>query len=250
MAPAGAETIARLSQAVLLTAAALTPAGDSESTAEVLYHGNWLPLSPTWLQRFADDDAVARFVQGSAAATLDAHWLRSSDPSWVHWNAAGATALRCPFKVYASVVPDELPVAFARCVEVLAERRTRSFKLSRHPRGLLRPDRLVAYCATRAETEPLVAALDGALAGFTPQGVPFTASASHPAVTWARDPPPEVAPYAPSWRRWVTRKLAAYLHASDAPEPCERAAFALTRLGDDGVDPERWAPGPGLWEAR
>jgi hypothetical protein len=249
VAPAGPETIARLSETVLLTAAALTPAGDSESTAELLYRGNWLPLSPAWLERFADEDAVARYVQSSAATTLDAHWLSSRDASWIHWNAAGGV-LRCPLKVYVSVVPEELPAAFARCVAVLAEQRTRSFKVSRHPRGLLRPDRLVAYCATRAETDRLVGALDGALAGFTAQGVPFTASVSHAAVTWARDPPAEVAPYAPSWRRWVTRKLAAYLHASDAPEPAERAAFARARLSEDGVDPEHWAPGPGLWEPR
>jgi hypothetical protein len=142
-----------------------------------------------------------------------------------------------------------MPAAFARYVEVLSERRMRSFKLSRHPRGLLRPDRLVAYCATRAETDALVLALDQALATFAPQGVPFTAAAPNPAVSWARDPPARVATYAPSWRRWVTRKLAGYLHASDAPEATERSAFARARLRDDGVDVDVWAPGSALWES-
>jgi hypothetical protein len=239
--------MARLSEEVLLTAAALAPASDSQATAEVLYHGNWLPLSPAWLTRFPDEEAVARFVHGPASALLAARWLQESDAGWIHWRASGATGVRCPFKVYVSVVPDEMPAAFERYVEVLSEQRTRSFKVSRHPRALLRPDRLVAYCATRAQTDALVLALDRALAGFSPQGVPFTAAAPNPVVSWARDPPARVATYAPSWRRWVTRKLAGYLHASDAPEAAGRSAFARARLRDDGVDVDHWAPGSALW---
>ena len=248
MAAAGPQTLARLSEAVLLTAAALAPASDSEATAEMLYHGNWLPLSPDWLARFPDEEAVARFVHGSTAGTLAGRWLQTRDASWVHWHASGSTGVRCPFKVYASVVPDELPAAFERYVEVLSGQATRSFKLSRHPRGLLRPDRLVAYCATRAETEELVHALDRALAGVAAQGVPFTATASNPVVSWAVDPPAGVAAYAPSWRRWVARKLAGYLHASDAPGAAGRSAFARARLRDDGVDVDTWTPSSALWE--
>jgi hypothetical protein len=248
VAAAGPQTVARLSEAVLSTAAALVAASDSEATAEVLYHANWLPLSPDWLTRFPDEEAVARFVHGSAAGTLAAHWLRTSDASWIHWHATGSTGVRCPFKVYVSVVPDELPAAFERYVEVLSRQAIRTFKHTRHPRGLVRPDRLVAYCATRAETEELVHALDRALAGATPQGVPFTAAVTNPAVSWARDPPARVAAYAPSWRRWIARKLAGYLHASDAPDAAGRCAFACARLRDDGVDTDAWAPGPALWE--
>ncbi len=246
----GSLTLARLSQEVLLTAAALAPASDSETTADVLYHGNWLPLSPDWLARFPDEQAVARFVCGSASGALAGRWLSTLDASWVHWHASASSGVRCPYKVYVSVVPDELPVAFARYIEVLYAQATRSFKLSRHPRGLLRPDRLVAYCATRPETEQLMLALDHALVDMPAQGVPFTAAAANPVVSWARDPPAAVAAYAPSWRRWIARKLAGYLHASDAPDAAGRSAFARARLRDDGVDIDRWAPGPALWEPR
>ncbi len=242
------QTLAELSQSVLLTAAALAPAGDSEATAEILYHGNWQALTPRWLTRFPDEDAVARFATGDAAAqgTLAGRWLRSHDASWLHWNAGARVA--CPFKVYVSVVPDELPATFERWVEVLDRHATSSFKLSRTPRGLLRPDRLVAYCATRAETRELVTALARELDGVAPQGVPFTAAApSNAAVSWARDPPAAVAPYAPSWRRWVARKLAGYLHASDAADSAGRADFARRLLSQDGVDTVLWAPRPELW---
>jgi hypothetical protein len=249
---AGAQTLARISEAVLLTAAALAPSSDSEATAELLYHGNWLPLSPSWLSRFPDEEAVMRFVvgDGSAAALLDSRWLRTRDRSWTHWNAGNATRVACPFKVYVSVAPDELPAAFERWVEVLTVHGTCSFKLSRHPRGLLRPDRLVAYCATRAETETLVSALETRLVGLAAQGVPFTAAMVSPAVSWARDPPPSVNAFAPSWRRWVARKLAAYLHASDSADTGARRAFACARLREDGVDTDMWSPSSSLWEPR
>jgi hypothetical protein len=244
------DALARLSDAVLLTAAALTPASDSEATADALYHGNWLPLSPDWLSRFPDEEAIARVVHGPAAATLGRNWLETRDASWVHWHASGSMGVACPYKVYVSVAPTALPAAFERCAGVLAGHGTRSFKLSRHPRGLLRPDRLVAYCATRAEAERLVHALDSVLDGMPAQGVPFTAAAAGGAVSWALDPPARVAPYAPSWRRWIARKLAGYLHASDAPDAAGRAAFARARLSADGVDVERWKPAAGLWEPR
>lgn len=252
MIPASAQTLGQISESVLLTAAALAPASDSEATAGVLYHGNWLPLSPTWLARFPDEHAVTRFVASESSATrlLASRWLESRDRTWIHWNSAPAARGKCPFKVYVSVAPDDLPVAFGRCVEVLTAQAVPSFKLSRHPRGLLRPDRMVAYCSTRAQTDALVRALDTALAGLTAQGVPFTAAVGSPAVSWARDPPSDVTAYAPSWRRWVTRKLAAYLHASDAADSQARAVFACARLRQDGVDPDVWAPMPSLWERR
>lgn len=248
MSSAGPQALGRISESVLLTAAALAPSSDSEATAELLYHGNWLPLSPGWLERFPGEEAVTRFViDGSADALLASRWLRTRDRSWIHWNAACATGVVCPFKVYVSVAPDDLPAAFGRCVEVLTAQGTRSFKLSRHPRALLRPDRLVAYCATRAETEALVPVLDTCLAGLAVQGVPFTAAMVSPAVSWARDPPPRVTAFAPSWRRWVARKLAAYLHASDAADASARRAFACARLREDGVDTDVWSPCDSLW---
>lgn len=249
-------TRADLSGRVLLAAAAMTPGTDSESTGNFLYHGNWLPLTPGWLARFPDDAAVERYVIGG---TSTAAWLRTVDSSWIHWRGgqggwgggdgrAGGTTTS--FKVYVSVAPDTLPDAFARCVDVFAAQDTHAFKLSRSPRGLLRPDRMVAYCASAAQAQQLVAALAQSLAGFAAQGVAFTATApSNPAVSWARDPAAPAAAYAPSWRRWVCSKLAGYLHASDAPDAAGRAAFARARLGADGVDTGTWAPSPGLWPA-
>lgn len=248
----GTEALARISAAVLLGAASVTPASDSEATARLLYHGNWLPLTPDWLTRFPDDEAVTRFaVSDAAARALSSRWLRSHDASWTYWRSSGGGGAADPYKVYVSVLPDELPVTFEACVAVLAQCGARSFKFVRHPRGLLRPDRLVVYCPSRGATEDLVLALADALGGHAAQGVPFTsATPASMAVSWARDPSPAAAAYAPSWRRWVTRKLAGYLHSSDAIDAVGRSAFALARLSDDGVDTDAWAPGPRLWETR
>jgi hypothetical protein len=246
-------TPADLSGRVLLAAAAMTPGSDSETTASMLYHSNWLPLTPRWLARFPDDAAVERYVVGSTATVA---WLRTVDASWTHWRGGHGgpgsrdSRMATSFKVYVSVAPDTLPDAFARCVDVFAAQGTRAFKLSRSPRGLLRPDRMVAYCGSAAQTQQLVAALAQSLAGFAVHGVAFTATApSNPAVSWARDPPAPAAAYGPSWRRWVCRKLAGYLHASDAPDAARRAASARARLRADGVNPVTWAPSDGLWPA-
>jgi hypothetical protein len=237
-------TLADLSAAALLTAAAIAPGSDSAITARLLYHANWLPLTPAWLVRFPDDDAVGCAVGADGRSA--GPWRQTADHSWIHWTLPGGTRLSSPYKVYVSVVPDDLPLAFERCRAVFERHRTRTFKLARQPRAILRPDRLVAYAATRAETDALLADLTPALADCRGQGVPFTAGDSL-ALSWARDPPAGVAAFGASWRAWVTRKLAAYLHASDAPEASGRVAFACARLGDDGVDTATWAPSAGLW---
>jgi hypothetical protein len=248
-------SIAQLSQTALLSAAACVPANDSEATAGLLYHSNWLPLSPEWLQRFPDEAAITQFVAGGAevARTLASDWIRSQDQHWISWRGRRHRAAPQPissFKIYVSVMPDYLPEAFGRAVEVYTSAATASFKLSRRPRALLRPDRLVAYCQTRAAVEELVDKLAG-VAKLPVHGVPFTASqAEGAAVSWAQDPPSAVAGYAGSWRRWITRKLAGYLHASDSSSAAGRAAFALGQLGADGVDTTAWIRPSEAWEVR
>jgi hypothetical protein len=252
-APSSPASVAALSRAVLRSAAAGVAGGDSESTAGLLYHGNWLPLSPQWLERFPNDTAITRFVvgDGGVARTLTENWIRTRDQHWTYWHGRRASRLTSSYKIYVSVLPDCLPEAFARTVEVLSSEATTSLKLSRWPRGLLRPDRVIAYCGTRAEAERLAVRLSATLADLPAQGVPFTASVcEHAAVSWARDVPSPAAAYAGSWRRWVTRKLAAYLHASDSASAGARAAFALARLREDGVDTDNWIPPVGRWEQR
>ena len=224
----------------------MTPTSDSAATARLLYHANWLPLNPAWLARFPDDEAVTYYATGEAgmADTLGGRWWRTLDASWVHWQDTRHSAPVGQYKVYVGVLPDDLPRAFDRCLAVWSRLGTRSFKLARTPRGLLRPDRLVAYAATLHETERLMHALDDALRDCRRHEVPFTAGEGRRVVSWARDPRGEAAGYGASWRSWVTRKLAAYLHASDAGSAAGRAEFACARLEQDGVDTRLWA-----WQA-
>ena len=122
-------------------------------------------------------------------------------------------------KLYVSSRPDDAADVLRRTVEVMADGDAPPFKVTRLPRGLLRPDRLVVYVRSNQELDDLTAALEPALADYRPQGVPFTAPAGRSGiVSWGADPPASVREFGASWRRWVTRKLAAYLCASDADD--------------------------------
>jgi hypothetical protein len=135
-------------------------------------------------------------------------------------------------------------------VRVFADQQVRAFKISNNARGILRPDRVVAYLADEAHARRVGTALVDALGAATPQGVPFTAPvAGSGLVSYGLDPPQPIAAYGPSWRRWVTRKLAAYLQASDASTAVDRARFALRCLEADGIDTRTWTPA-GLGWAR
>jgi hypothetical protein len=174
--------------------------------------------------------------------------MRSEDQNWIYWTAPHDSRRPNGFKIYISVMPEHLPEGFRRVVDVLDDAPVAAIKLSRQPRGLLRPDRLVVHCSGPDRADGLVADLAAALADLPAHGVPFTASASdHGGVSWSIDPPAAISPYAGSWRRWVSRKAGAYLHASDASSAIARAQFACDRLAQDGVDVRTWAPAPGLW---
>jgi hypothetical protein len=245
--------IARLSGDALLAAAACARATDSETTARLLYHAWWLPYSPHWQAQFPDDNAVLDFVTADPLAkqVLAGSWLRSADPHWWFWHGKQPpTDGKGWYKVYLSVLPEAMPEAFRLAVTAFRTHRVASFKLARQPRSFPRPDRVVAYCASREQAFALLTELGEATAGLPAHGVPFTAAApASAAVSWARDPVPPVAAYGGSWRRWVTRKLAGYLHASDAPTAQARARWAELRLGEDGVDTALWAPRAELWSA-
>lgn len=227
---------------------------NSSQTTEFLYHSNWLPFTSAWSRRFPHSDAVKEVVSTDAetAACLRTHWNASTDASWFHWNQRmpGSGQSR-PFKLYVSLAPVALRQAFPLTVAALSNHGAPTFKFSRTPRNLLRPDRMVIYTSSHDELQIIGSCLLDAVGDMPFQGVPFTAAFSGcPAVSWGADPPSEVRPFAASWRRWIARKLAAYLHASDASTPEGRAGFAIDRLQQDGVDIERWCPADSLWGLR
>jgi hypothetical protein len=240
-----------LSLAVLRTAAELTHSMESGALATFLYVSNWTPLTPSWLARFPGTDAVERFVlaEPEVASYLSVGWRTRHDAHWFHFEPAERpTASPHRYKLYLSPRPASAPDALRRALPVLVDHGAPPFKISRTPRGLLRPDRMVIYFRSLADLHRVGDALADPLGDMPAQGVPFTAALAPSGLTsWGYDPPPSVKAYGASWRQWLTKKLAAYLHASDADHAEGRVQFALSKVAEDGVDPDTWRPTAALW---
>jgi hypothetical protein len=157
------------------------------------------------------------------------------------------------FKLYVSPGVEHLADAFRVVTESLTAPATISFKVGRDLCGVLRPDKLVVYCACRDAIDQAAEQLRRRLEGMPAQGVPFTAAIDEDGMlSWGVDPPrrERSVPWrGSSWRHWLTDRLAAALIAArtagtDAVEPCQ---FALERLRLEGIDPLTWAPADGLF---
>lgn len=251
-APPQKSLLAELSRRVLLTAAAATGSMNNEQTANFLYHANWWPFSPTWLHRFPTASSVTQLLYQDEAlrSRLQRFWIVSEEVDWFYWKPRKPNAQsQQRFKLYVSVHPEVIYPAFSTTVNILSDIETHTFKTSCHPRGLLRPDRMVIYAETYEAIDILGTALVRALAGIRAQGVPFTASFSESDfLSWGCDPPMSVRHFGGSWRRWVTKKLAGYLHTSDSATAEGRVKFALDCITREGVDTIKWTPSNGLWK--
>src|ERR1041385_6686785 len=125
--------------------------------------------------------APRRADRGSLRALLARKWTASDGMhGWLSWqpktrsrrDAAGIT-----YKLYISPRPERMRDAFDVVVRVLADFPGTPFKIGSGAIGLLRPDKFVAYFATRALLDDAADALRGELAGCDAHGVPFSAAA-------------------------------------------------------------------------
>lgn len=250
-----------LSREALLHAQELET-NDPERLAMALYHYNHVPLSPFWRARFAGPDAILAHVGAGRAplrAILDRDWRMSEDRSaWLSWTSllaplpagqAGGT-----YKLYVSPRPERMREAFAALVRVLSAVPA-TFKMGNNAAGLLRPDKLVAYFATREELDEAAAMMRRELAGCEPHGVPFTAAVDESGLlSWGLDPPDSERRLSwlqrRSWRLWIAQRLGGALgmakaeHRAPAVEPWR---FALARVQHLGVDVGSWTPQETLW---
>ena len=220
----------RLSDGALVAAAQLTRTTDVHGLASFLYLANWVPFSPVWARRFPD---VAR------AGAVPRRRRRRPFASRPALEAAARHAVVPLGAEDAGPVVDD-----AEALRELAAGR-RGGRAAADRRGDGRRRRAAVQGDEAAERSPAAGptgrlravesragrphrgARTGAR-GYRPQGVPFTAPAGRSGiVSWGADPPASVREFGASWRRWVTRKLAAYLCASDADDA----------LGSGGVCP-------------
>ncbi|HVG25517.1 MAG TPA: hypothetical protein VND45_15275 [Thermoanaerobaculia bacterium] len=258
---ADAAPASRLAHDALLHAQDLETS-DPQSLTTALYLYNRIPITPFWRARFADAEAVLAYVGADRAPLrplLEQRWTASRGlAGWLGWfspSRAPRGEHDVTYKLYVSPRPERIAETFAIVTRVLADFPEASFKLGNGVIGLLRPDKLVAYFASREEMLAAAESLRRELAGCDAHGVPFTAALDEGGLlSWGVDPPgSEVALRwlgRTSWRLWLVNRLGSAL----AIAKCARTAsavepwrFAIERARRHGVDVDTWTPSATLW---
>jgi hypothetical protein len=248
--------LADLSLRALRHAAALRT-GDTTELSGHLYRYNLLPLTPEWLRRFPDNTAVQEYLQiqagGRVRWELDRFWTRVSPAAeqgaWMAWSSRtiAMPSDTITYKLYLSPLPSHLRDAFRVWLAAITAAGAFHFKIGNDVRGLLRPDKMVAYFGDRAALDDAAQRIASKLSGCPAQGVPFTSELDCGALmSCGSDPPSEEAVPVwlrrQSWRQWICNRLGAAL-AVAKHHPCDSMPawrFALTRLRLEGVDLTNW----------
>lgn len=256
--------LADLSLQALQHAAALG-AGNALELSAHLYRYNTVPLTPQWLRRIPDHNVVQEYLQiqagGRNRRELDREWthvpLTAEQSAWLGWTSRtiSISAKTTTYKLYLSPLACRLREAFRVWLGAVTAAGAFHFKLGSNVRGLLRPDKMVAYFGDRSALEEAAELIAQELSGCPAQGVPFTAELNCGALmSWGSDPPTEeaVPPWLrrQSWRQWVCNRLGAALAVAKHYESDAMLSwrFALERLRLDGVDVGNWAPESTDWQ--
>jgi hypothetical protein len=262
----GRGKIGELSIAALRYGQELASLPESVLALRLYFYGRQ-PVSADLARRLVDDAGVAAFLgigpDGSAREALEAGWRevpRAQERTyWRHWRPRrqvfGETEpAGVSYKLYVSPAIDALETAIATVASTLAGARgVSAFKVGSDAQGVCRPDKLVVYFDRLDDLQEGAAALRDPLDGCPAHGVPFTAAVTHDGLlSWGADPPARPSSHAnraPSWRMWVTERLAEYLKvARDGGRgKLEPWQFALERLRLSGIDTDTWVPASGMW---
>ncbi len=246
------DRLCRLSHAALDYAERLRLPVDR--TTGRLYFYNRVPLSARWTRAFPRASAVLDLMSGPALARDWTGGIKGEERTtdWLSFTRRG-DALQghpgeLPYKLYVSPAVEAVADVLAVLADTLTAAGARRFKVGPDAPGLLRADKIVVYMTDAEELDRIARALETALNGVQPHGVPFTAElAGDGLLSWGGDPLPGDGPVGgsvESWRVSVSRRLAEYLATAQAA-PLRRvspAQFALARLSVDGVDVRTFAP--------
>ena len=175
--PSDLDRLGRLSHAAIRYADRLQ-LGDVGATTARLYFFNRIPISPRWVRAFPGPGAVEDLL---ACPALRRDWVAGSSssgvPEWLWWTRRedpGRVDLMV-YKLYVSPAVDDLADALPVLVDALTRAGARRFKVGPDAPGLLRPDKIVVHMEDVQELERVAGALEVALDGVRPHGVPFTA---------------------------------------------------------------------------
>jgi len=256
--------VARLSVEAIKYAQALDIA-DSIRLSTRMYLYNRLPASPAWKRRFPSTDAVAEHLEvhrgGKQRVLLERAWVSTGpvrdNPGWLSWSARDRSTGGHGgpgYKLYVSPRCEGIREAFAATLEAIAQAGAHHFKIGNDIYGILRPDKLVAYFDRFEAVQDAAGRLGQRLKDLPAHGVPFTAALDKDGLlSWGMDPPREqhlLAWQGPSWRRWITDRLAVSILSAKAAQsgPVEPWQFALNRLKLEGIDPSTWTPTQAIWD--
>jgi hypothetical protein len=259
-APVNGGRIAELSRDALRHAEELDTA-DPGTLTGALYSYNRIPRTRAWMTRFPDRDAVLAQIgarDASLRSLLDRHWAIGPAGGWISWHShvrPAATQLNAiTWKLYVSPRPEQIRDAFDALVRVLAGLPGAQMKIGSDAVGLLRPDKLVAYFATKDDLDAAASALTRMLHGCPAHGVPFTAGVDPDGLlSWGADPPDSERALSwldrESWRLWVAKSLGSAMSIAkrSGSSPVAPWRFALERVRRHGVDVDTWTPSDTLW---
>jgi hypothetical protein len=252
--PAGQDT---LSTEALRHAEELAT-NDVATLTGALYTYNRLPRTRAWVTRFPDRAAVLAHLGSSPL--LARHWAlvpEERSRGWISWSALEGVSARADavtWKLYVSPRPEHVREAFHALVRVLAEIPGSQMKIGTDAAGLLRPDKLVSYFATKGDLDTAANALAHELRGCPAHGVPFTAAVDDAGLlSWGADPPDSERALSwldrESWRLWIVKSLAGALAIAKRSENPQIAPwqFAMERVRRLGVNVDTWTPAETLW---
>lgn len=247
---------AQLSIAAVAHGHRLLPLGRAR-LADALYRYNTSPLSPRWRARLGAPGAVEHYLGTAGLARSRAFtrhgWDRDAPAAaapWISWRRPRYFSVRPGderpvFKLYVSPHVNDTRDAFNVAARCVLDSEALAMKVGRGARGLLRPDKLVAYFADRGTMLDVADVLAGRLAGVRAQGVPFTAGLTPDGLLSCGVDRPTVRGgviQAESWRLRMSRRLAASLlaEARRGRRRDDRAPVAaravLATLARDGIN--------------
>lgn len=224
-------------------------------TAAALYHHHRLPHSPRHVRRFPDRNAVERVLglacSQSVRSAFEAHGafvpaLHGAD-DWLLWLSHSVAPATPRYKVYVSLLPEDMARALPIIGEAALEANVARMKIACSPDCMLRPDRLMLYTASREKQQRIGATLSSVLRELRPHGVPFATPVDPDGrVALADDGPDRPGTENESARLRTCRQLAsALVNAFERGEPPEQAARqAALRVYLEGEEVAlQWAPG-------
>ncbi|HEY5811936.1 MAG TPA: hypothetical protein VIT23_04710 [Terrimicrobiaceae bacterium] len=261
---AGARPLSPVTIAALRYAQALK-LSDTIALSARLYTYNRLPVSPAWRKRLPSEAAVLSLLEiepgGRNQKILQRSWSyypsKPNQPGWLFWQSASKHKIGEPrqaYKLYVSPMVQGLPEAFHAILERATETGARALKVGKDIYGLLRPDKLVIYYSSWQEIEHAAQRMKPFLCGLPGHTVPFTAALdSEGLLSWGMDPPrrEQLVPWqGPSWRSWLTDRLAMALISGNGESlgSLEPWQLALDRISLENIDVTTWAPSADLWD--